>query len=148
MKKILCHCSVESLLPSIGLLMQRCIFGGFMLVGHGWGKLMTFGEKASSFPDPLGIGSTASLAGAVATEVLFAFLVLIGLATRLAVIPLLFTMGIAAWLIHGGGPLFLPAQGAKEPALLYLAGYALLLFTGPGPFSVDWVLSRRTAGDR
>jgi putative oxidoreductase len=129
--------------PSVGLLIYRLIFGGFMLVGHGWGKLMTFGENASGFPDPLGIGSTASLAGAVTSEVLFAGLVVVGLATRVAVIPLIFTMAVAAFVIHGEGPLWLPGAGAKEPALLYLAAYVILLFTGAGRFSLDHALLQR-----
>ena len=129
--------------PSLGLLVYRLIFGGFMLVGHGWNKLMTFGEKASVFPDPLGIGSAASLAGAVASEVLFAGLVVVGLATRVAVWPLMFTMAVAAFVIHGEGPLWLPAAGAKEPALLYLAAYAILLFTGAGRFSLDHALFQK-----
>ena len=64
MKKILFRVSVTDRLPSVGLLLHRVVFGGFMLVGHGWGKLMSFNEKAAGFPDPLGIGSSASMAGA------------------------------------------------------------------------------------
>lgn len=138
--------SVDAPLPSLGLLLHRVVFGGFMLVGHGWGKLMNFNEQAARFPDPLSIGSTASLSGAVASEVVFAGLIILGLATRLAVLPLMFTMAIAAFMIHAGGPLFLPGAGAKEPALMYCAAFGLLLFTGPGRYSVDHLLTRYRKG--
>ena len=52
-----------------------------MLFGHGWKKMMNFSvivEKG--FPDPLGIGVAMSLAGAVVSEVVFAALIMVGLA--------------------------------------------------------------------
>lgn len=142
MKKLLFDTPVTATLPSVGLLWFRLVFGGFMLVGHGWGKLVQFGDLSSTFPDPLGIGSPASWAGAVTSEVLMAALVVIGLGTRLAALPLMFTMAVAGFVIHAGGPFFLPGAGAKEPALLYLAAYAVLLFTGPGRYSVDYLIGR------
>lgn len=110
-----------------------------MLIGHGWGKLMTFGDRVEGFPDPLGIGSFASLLGAVLAETVFAALVTAGFLTRAALVPLIFTMGVAAFIIHGGDPLFGPGP-AKEMALLYLSAYAVILIGGPGKFSADHYL--------
>jgi putative oxidoreductase len=140
MKRWIVGTPITEVVPSVGLLIFRVVFGGFMLVGHGWAKLMKFGALSESFPDPLGIGSTVSLAGAVTSEVVFAALVLVGVATRAAVLPLIFTMAVAAFAVHGSGPWFLPAEGAKEPALLYLAAYAVLICTGAGRYSVDYRL--------
>ena len=39
---------------SLGLLLLRVSVGGMMLLGHGWGKLTSFAERSSSFPDPFG----------------------------------------------------------------------------------------------
>ena len=130
---------------SLGLLLYRLVFGGFMLIGHGWGKLTNFSELSTKFPDPLGMGSAASLASAVTSEVVFALMIVLGLATRAAAIPLIFTMIVAGFVVHADGPFFLPGQGAKEPALMYLAAYALLLFTGPGKFSLDAIISKKLA---
>lgn len=110
-----------------------------MLVGHGWGKLMSFSENAATFPDPLGIGPELSMGSAIFCEVICSALVVLGLATRFAVLPLVFTMVVAAFVVHGGDPLFMGSGAAKEPALIYLTAYALLFFTGPGCFSVDTV---------
>ena len=135
--------SVNAFIPSIGLLLFRIVFGGFMLVGHGWSKLMSFGDAAEKFPDPLGIGSQLSMGSAIFCEVVCAALVVLGLATRVAVIPLVFTMAVAALMVHGGDPLFMGDGAAKEPALIYLTAFGLLYFTGAGSFSLDSFCGRR-----
>jgi putative oxidoreductase len=136
MKKFLFSCPATSFKSSLSLLLLRLVFGGGMLIGHGWGKLMNFSGAAESFPDPLGIGSTMSLLGAVLSETLFAALVTAGFLTRAAVIPLIFTMGVAAFIIHGGDPLFGPGP-SKEMALLYMSTYIVILIGGPGKYSAD-----------
>ena len=128
--------------PSVGLLLFRVVFGGFMLLGHGWGKLMSFGEAAAKFPDPLHIGNEASMICAILGEVGCAALVMLGLATRLAVLPLVFTMAVAALLIHGSDPLFMGGGASQEPALIYLTAFGLLFFTGAGCFSLDALIKR------
>ncbi|NNJ71122.1 MAG: DoxX family protein [Kiritimatiellales bacterium] len=143
MKRVLFGTPVTDLIPSLGLLLYRLVFAGFMLLGHGWGKLMSFSENAANFPDPLGIGPKLSMGSAIFCEVFCAAFVIAGLLTRVAVIPLIFTMAVAALLVHAEGPLFMPAEGAKEPALIYLVAFALLLFTGPGRFSLDWKIGKR-----
>lgn len=143
MKKWILGTPVSSFIPSIGLLIYRVVFGGFMLFGHGWGKLMSFSEKAATFPDPLGIGNELSMASAVFCEVICSALVVLGLATRVAVLPLVFTMVIAAFVVHGGDPFFMAGGASKEPALIYLFAFALLFFTGPGCFSADTLIGQR-----
>ena len=115
MKRWLVGAPVKDFIPSVGLLLFRIVFGGFMLVGHGWGKLMSFSEKAATFPDPLGIGNQLSMGSAIFCEVICAALVVLGLATRFAVLPLVFTMVIAAFAVHGGDP---SGVGLIEPESL------------------------------
>lgn len=87
---------------------------------------------ASQFGDPLGLGSELSLALTVFAEFVCAILLILGLATRLATIPLIITMVVAGFIVHGNDPF-----GKKEMALLYLAVYFVLLITGPGKYSLD-----------
>lgn len=128
---------------AVGLLILRLTFGGLMLV-HGIPKLMSFSEKSDVFPDPLGIGSQLSLLGAVGAEVVCAALLAVGLLTRLAAVPLAFTMAIAFFVIHGDDP-----WQKKELAAMYLCGYLGLLFTGPGAISIDhlWRSRRSKSGE-
>lgn len=123
---------------NVGLLLMRLTFGGLMLV-HGMQKLLGFGVMAEVFPDPLGMGSQLSLISAIGAEVGCSLLLILGLGTRLAVLPLAFTMIIALFVVHGSDP-----WKVKELAAIYLAGYAILFVTGPGNLSLDgkWLASR------
>lgn len=134
---------MKAILHDIGLLVLRLGFAGFMVVGHGWAKLSSFGALSDKFPDPLGIGSFNSLMGAVSSEFFAGLLVMVGLATRVAVLPMIFSMAVAVLFVHTHDPVFLPANPAKEPALVYLLAFVALLLTGPGRFSLDEVLWRR-----
>lgn len=126
---------------SLGLLVLRLVAGGFMAFGHGLGKLR--GGDPSAFPDPLGIGNSMSYFGAVTSELFCASLVAVGLFTRPACLPLIFTMGVAALVVHGKDPLFMSGGASKEPALIYLAMYVVILLCGPGRFSLDAVVMGR-----
>lgn len=143
MKKWLFGTPVNEFIPSIGLLVHRLVFAGFLLVGHGWSKLTSFSETAAKFPDPLHIGHQLSMASTIFCEVFCSALVVLGLATRLSVLPVVFMMSVAALLIHADAPFFMGGGAAKEPALLYLAGFAVLFFTGAGRFSLDGLLGKK-----
>lgn len=92
----------------------------------------------------MGLGSTFALAGAVVSEVVFAALITVGLATRWAALPLIFTMVVAAFIVHGADPFFINKEGgSKEPALMYLFAYLTLLFTGAGRFSLDAIFGQK-----
>ena len=132
MKKLLFSVSSSTFSESLGLLLLRFMFGFGMLFGHGWGKFLSFSDKMDSFPDPLGVSSPVSLALAVFSEVVCAALVGLGLFTRAALIPLIVTMVIAIFLVHGGDPF-----EKKEMALLYFTGYVGLFLKGPGKYSLD-----------
>lgn len=109
-----------------------------MLFGHGLGKLMSYSGMAATFPDPLGLGSTFTLIVAVFSEVFCALLVMVGLSTRLATLPLIGTMVTAAFVVHAGDP-----WSKQEFALLYAVPYATLFLTGPGALSLDGLFKVR-----
>lgn len=129
---------------SLALLVLRVSAGGMILLGHGWGKVQKYSALTEGFPDPLGIGSQFSLILAIGAEVGCSALVILGLGTRLAAIPLIATMGIAALVHHAADPFFLPrpAGPAKELAVLYLIPFVVLLFAGGGTISADHVIRK------
>ena len=134
-----------ALLNDIGLLMTRILFGGLMAFGHGLPKLQNYAAMSGGFPDPLNLGVANSLNGAIFSELVCGFLILIGLGTRVAAIPAAFAMFIAAFVIHAQGPFFLPGDGAKVPALRYLAGYIIKRVTAAGRFSLDGLIAQSRA---
>ncbi|TWT89067.1 putative oxidoreductase CatD [Pseudobythopirellula maris] len=129
--------SKTSPLPSLGLLLLRVAFGVMMLV-HGWQKLSGFSEMADAFPDPIGMGSRLSLMSAIGAEFGCSLLLIAGLLTRVAVLPLAFTMVIALFVVHADDP-----WQTKELAAAYLAVYVALLLTGPGSLSIDRLIFGR-----
>ena len=124
----------------ISLLLLRLAFGGLMVINHGWGKLnKLLAGPPIKFADLFGLGSELCLQLAVVGEVLCAILIVLGLFTRIAAVPALITMLVAAFIVHGGDPL-----GDKEHALLFAVAYLVILILGPGRYSIDgWWKSRQ-----
>jgi putative oxidoreductase len=115
-------------MKNIGLLLLRVFAGGLMLT-HGYDKFMGYNTMVAVFPDPIGLGSSFSLQLAIFSELFCAVLLILGVLTRLSLIPLMITMLVAAFVVHGADPF-----AKKELALLYLGCYASLFLTGPGEF--------------
>lgn len=122
----------------IVILMVRVAVGLSMLT-HGWPKLTRLLEGGEiSFGDPIGLGPVFSLILTVFAEFLCSLCIVLGLGTRLASIPLIITMGVAAFVVHGSDPF-----QRKELAILYMLFYILLLVTGSRKYSLDRLLFHR-----
>lgn len=142
-------------LSSLGLLIIRVGIAGY-LATHGWGKLqMVIGGQFDQFGDPIGLGNKASLILATGAEFFCSLLVVIGLGTRFAAAPVVFTMGVAAFVVHSANPwtmgegyrLYMEkladSWASKEPALIFLVVFLGLMFTGAGKYSVDALICGR-----
>ncbi|PWE00944.1 DoxX family protein [Marinilabilia rubra] len=127
----------------LAALILRVGFGFFMAFGHGLGKLQMLLAGNIQFPALLGISPTINLILAILAEFVAGIMVMIGLRTRLASIPLMITMAVAAFMVHAGDPLFSSGGASKEFALLYLIGFAGTFFLGSGRFSVDAIAGKR-----
>lgn len=119
---------------SISLLILRMGVAVMMLV-HGIPKLQMLFSGGIQFPGVMGMSPTFSLALAVLAEVLCSVLVFIGLFTRVAVVPLIITMLIAVFLIHGGDPF-----ATQELGIHYLIVYIVLFLLGGGKYSFDAIM--------
>lgn len=123
-----------------GLLLLRAGLSATMMT-HGWSKVQRFAEISERFPDPLGIGSTASLALVIFAELACAIALILGVTTRFAAVPLVVTMAVAFFIHHGADPL-----QEKELAWVYLVGFTSVLLAGPGRLSLDAAISRSLRG--
>jgi putative oxidoreductase len=127
----------------VGPLLARCTIG-VAFIESGWGKVHNL-EKVTAFFTELGIPAPAFQATFVSwVELVCGTLVLIGLATRLAAVPLICTMIVAlitakAEDIGGVGDLV----GMIE--FTYIALLAWLVVAGPGLISLDHLIARRAA---
>ena len=118
----------------ISLLLSRLLFG-LLFIMHGLTKINDFGQMALAFPDPLDVGSEISLILAIFGEVFCSVMLISGLLTRLALIPMIFTMCIAFFVIHAGDPF-----SAKELSLIYLATFMIMWVSGAGKYSLDYMI--------
>lgn len=130
--------TIDKSLNSFGLLLLRIVVGGLMLT-HGIMKYKLLMEPGPiKFADPIGLGENTTLVIAVIAELLCSALLIIGFATRLVVLPLIATMAVAVFIVHGHEGL-----EAQELAILYLLIYVFLLVTGSGKYSVDRLIPRK-----
>jgi putative oxidoreductase len=122
-------------------LILRLVVASLMLT-HGFpklSKLLAGGEI--HFANPLGLGPVVSLYLVVFAEFFCSVAIALGVGTRLATLPLMFTMSVAAFITHASDPI-----GRKELALLYLIIYVTLFILGSRKFSIDyWLLKKKQA---
>ncbi len=126
------------MINDLGLLLLRVSISVMLLAGHGLGKLMHFSEYATKFPDPLHTGSKVALAIAIVAEVLCSALVALGLYTRIAAFLPAMLLFVAAAVVHVVDP-----WAKKEFALLYAIPFMVIVLTGPGSLSIDWMIRKK-----
>lgn len=118
------------------LLAMRLLFG-LMLLSHGVAKWSHFEELATTFPDILGLGHRTALVLAIFAEVICSAGFIVGAFYRLALIPMIFTMCMAFFVVHHGNPI-----GEGELAFVYLSVFVLMYIAGPGNYALDTVVAR------
>lgn len=124
------------------LLAARIVFG-LLFLSHGGAKIASFDALLDTFPDPLGFGSRFSLVLAIVAEGVCSALFIAGAFYRLALLPMIFLLSTAAFVVHRGDPF-----AAKELAVVYLLIFVFLFFTGPGRFSLDRLIALRLVAAR
>ena len=127
----------QTAFTDISLLLIRLAAGGFML-SHGFGKLQKLVNGNFEFGDPIGVGPEISLGLTVFAEILCAFLILVGLFSRLAAIPLIITMLVAVFIVQADDDF-----GKKELGLFYLINYLVIFLSGAGKYSLDKLILKK-----
>ena len=119
---------------------MRLVFGG-LLLSHGVAKLCNYSELAAgAFPDVTGLGSEVSVVLAIFAEAVCSVAFIVGLLTRLCLLPMIATMSVAFFVIHGG------SISEGELAFAYLVVFVAMWFAGPGRYSLDGLLGRLLIG--
>lgn len=121
---------------NLSMLLLRIVASIIMIFNHGLPKLMEFSTRKNDFYSFFGLGSKFSLSLTIFAELFCSTLVLLGLFTRLSVLPLIITMLVA---IFGAGADKSLLQ--SELAIQYLIIFLVLLFCGPGKISVDGMMN-------
>lgn len=121
---------------SLAMLLLRVALGALM-IPHGYDKLLRFSSLSEKFVNLFHMGSFISLSLTIFAEFFCSVFIIMGLFTRLAALPLIFTMCVAIFVAHGG-----QIFGDGEHAALFLMGYLVLLLVGPGKASMDHLIGK------
>ena len=109
------------------------IVTGLIFLAHGTQKFLGFpgGEMAGA---GLGLAHAGAWAGLI--EITAGLLIALGLFTRAAAFTASGTMAVAYWYAHAPQDFF-PVNNGGDAAILYTFVFLLLVFTGPGKWSLD-----------
>lgn len=118
------------------------VFFGILFFTHGIDKMANFNELSLTFPDVLGFGSYMSLMVSIFCEFCCSLFLITGLMVRITVIPMIISMAVAFFDVHDG----MFPQG--ELALIYLIMFVILYITGPGRFSIDYLIDKKIQSER
>jgi putative oxidoreductase len=115
------------------------IVTALLFMEHGLMKLFDFPAPQPGVPDPL----PTMLLAAAWIEVVGGGLIALGLFTRAAAFVCSGQMAVAYFMAHASQG-FWPALNGGEAAILYCFVFLYLVFAGPGPWSLDAVVRKRT----
>lgn len=123
-------------LISLLILAVRIFFGVLFFV-HGLDKMINFSALSETFPSVLGLGSYMSLMLSVFCEFCCSLLLIAGLLERIILLPMIISMGVAFFDIHDA----MMPEG--ELSLIYLVIFIILFVTGPGRYSLDYMIDMK-----
>ncbi|MEK6346522.1 MAG: DoxX family protein [Burkholderia sp.] len=115
------------------LLFLRVAASLLVLAAHGMPKLLHVHAQLALIEDPLHLGAPLTLGFAIFAEVLCPLLMIAGVFTRLAALPILAVTAVALALVH---PDWTLEQGQFAWMLLILFGTVAI--GGPGRYRIAW----------
>ena len=127
----------------LGLLFLRLLIGVLMAL-IGYEKLIHFSDMAASDfwaknVSFLGMTGTVPLALTVFAEFFCSVFIIFGFLTRFSCLVLLFCMGYIFTVVFPSLPITVGEHGFEfNTAFTYFVIYAVILFTGPGKYSIDY----------
>lgn len=124
------------------LILALRVFFGFLFFSHGLDKMMNFNELSYTYPSAFGFGSYMTLMLSIFCEFACSLFLIVGLIVRITVIPMIVAMAVAFFDIHDG----MFPQG--ELSLIYMILFVILYITGPGKYSLDYLIDMRFQKER
>ena len=126
---------------SLLLLVVR-VFFGVLFFTHGLEKMMNFQQLSDSYPSVLGFGSYMTLMVTIFCEFCCSLFLISGLLTRIMTLPMIVAMGVAFFDVHDA----MMPEG--ELALIYMTVFIILFLTGPGRYSMDYLIDVKLSRER
>lgn len=121
-----------------GMLIFRILLSVELIYAHGLKKIGIGVGEAEIVPNPLGLPDVFNSLFADAANLIFPLFVIMGLMTRLAVLPILAVTLTGYFVLH-----FHDAPLIKDTPYMYSLSYLLILFFGAGKYSLDYLIERK-----
>lgn len=99
---------------------------------HGMKKFRGNGGQAEVVPNPLGLPQALNNLVATFSDTVVPVLVILGIATRLAILPTIGVTAIGYFVVHRND-----SVEVRDVPYIYTLCFLLLLLTGPGSISAD-----------
>lgn len=119
------------------LILALRVFFGVLFFTHGLDKMINFNTLSETYPSVLGFGSYMTLMVSIFCEFACSIFLIAGLMERVVLLPMIASMAVAFFDIHDG----MFPEG--ELSLIYLILFVVLLLTGPGRYSVDYLIDTK-----
>lgn len=124
------------------LILAIRIFFGVLFFVHGLDKMMNFSVLSETYPSVFGLGSYMTLMLTIFSEFCCSLFLIAGLLERIMVLPMIAAMGVAFFDVHDA----MMPEG--ELALIYMIVFLILFFTGPGRYSIDYLIDMQFKKDK
>ena len=118
------------------------VFFGVLFLMHGLDKMVNFNQLSMNYPSVFGFGSYMTLMLSIFCEFACSIFLIAGLLTRVILIPMMISMAVAFFDVHDG----MMPEG--ELSLIYLIVFVFLFASGPGRYSVDYLVDKRVRKDK
>ena len=122
----------------ISLFVFRILVSAELMMAHGLKKIGIGVVQAEQIPNPLCFPETLNRLFAVSANLFFPVMVIVGLFTRIAVLPILAVTLIGYFVVHWNDSLL-----EKDMPFMYSAVYLLLFVIGPGKYSADHYINQK-----
>lgn len=119
------------------LILALRVFFGVLFFTHGLDKMINFNTLSETYPSVLGFGSYMTLMVSIFCEFACSLFLIAGLMERIVLLPMIASMAVAFFDIHDG----MFPEG--ELSLIYLILFVVLLLTGPGRYSLDYLIDMK-----
>ncbi|MPW23136.1 DoxX family membrane protein [Paraburkholderia sp. CNPSo 3157] len=115
----------------LALLFLRVTASALVLFVHGLPKVLHYASQLDAIEDPLHLGKTLTLGFAIFAEVVCPLLMIAGIATRLAALPIMLVSAIALGLVHREWTL-----GQGQFAWMLLIMFGTIALGGAGRYRI------------
>lgn len=129
------HSDVGSSFNNAALLAFRILLGFELFRVHGLKKFRLENGKKEVIPNPLGLPVKLNALVASFADLVVPFLIVLGLGTRLAVLPTIGVTAIGYFVVHRKDSL-----EVRDVPFMYTLSLLLILALGAGTYSLDYYL--------